>query len=107
VVINVGHPEGEFELEKVLAATMRESFRFVLRDPVEDTNTQLIASASPMSADRLRRSAERMPRLLGPHAIDLADRIEPALRGGDVYTDDKAPVEWLVDRSIVDYAGGE
>ncbi len=27
--------------------------------------------------------------------------------GGTVYTDDKAPVEWLVDKSIIDYAEGE
>jgi hypothetical protein len=24
--------------------------------------------------------------------------------GGTVYTDDKAPVEWLVDKSLIDYA---
>ena len=40
----------------------------------------------------------------------LPDAPEPAAwagrlrRGGEVYTDDKAPVEWLIDRSIVDYA---
>ena len=27
--------------------------------------------------------------------------------GGPVYTDDKAPVEWLIDRSIVSYAAEE
>ena len=107
VVINVGHPEGEDELERVLAATMRESFPHVLRDPVEQTNTQLVASTSPISADRLRTAAARMPRSLGPIAIDLADRLEPALGGGPVYTDDKAPVEWLVDKSIIDYASGD
>ena len=26
------------------------------------------------------------------------------LTGGPVYTDDKAPVEWLIDRSILGYA---
>ena len=30
----------------------------------------------------------------------------PALRGGAVYTDDKAPVEWLTDLSILRYAIG-
>ena len=44
---------------------------------------------------------------LRPTAAGTAGRIEPALRGGDVYTDDKAPVEWLIDKSIVDYAAGE
>jgi spermidine synthase len=104
VVINVGHPEGEDELEQVLSATMGEAFPHVLRDPVESTNTQLVASMAPMSPGRLREAASRMPESLSGHAIDLADRLAPPLPGGDVYTDDKAPVEWLVDKSIVDYA---
>ena len=29
------------------------------------------------------------------------------LTGGPVYTDDKAPVEWLIDRSIIGYAGDQ
>ena len=29
-------------------------------------------------------------------------RLGQPLRGGDVYTDDKAPVEWLVDKSLID-----
>ena len=40
--------------------------------------------------------------------MQAAARLEPPLRGGDVYTDDHAPVEWLVDASIVqEAAGGE
>jgi hypothetical protein len=31
-------------------------------------------------------------------------RPPPALRGGDVYTDDRAPVEWVIDTSIVQVA---
>jgi spermidine synthase len=104
VVINVGHPEGEDQLEKVLAATMGEAFPHILRDPVEPTNTQLIASTAPLSSDRLRAAAPRMPVALRPLAGRLADRLAPPLPGGDVYTDDKAPVEWLVDKSIIDYA---
>ena len=30
-----------------------------------------------------------------------AARSGPGVRGGDVYTDDNAPVEWLIDESIV------
>ena len=36
-----------------------------------------------------------------------AGRLAPALRGGPVYTDDRAPVEWLTDLSILRYAGGD
>jgi spermidine synthase len=80
VIVNVGHPKGQDKLEKVLTATMRAAFPHVARDPSEPTNTQLVAS-------------------------DVALRgLEPGLGGGTVYTDDRAPVEWLVDKSILDYA---
>jgi hypothetical protein len=36
--------------------------------------------------------------------LDQALRLGPRLPGGTVYTDDRAPVEWLVDRSILGYA---
>jgi hypothetical protein len=48
-----------------------------------------------------------MPRELGQVAAEVAAQLEPPLSGGTAYTDDKAPVEWLIDRSIVEYAAGE
>jgi predicted O-methyltransferase YrrM len=104
VVVNVGHPEGQSELEEVLSATMGAVFRTVVRDPSEDTNTQVIGTQAPVSASRLRRAAARMPPELRASALSAAGRLAPALEGGSVYTDDRAPVEWLVDKSIVDYA---
>ncbi len=47
-----------------------------------------------------------VPRDLAPLAERVAARMAPALRGGAVYTDDKAPVEWLTDLSILRYAIG-
>jgi spermidine synthase len=81
VVINVGHPEGNDALEKAMTATMREVFPEVRRDPATPTNTVLVGG-------------RKLP----------GKRLEPGLTGGDVYTDDKAPVEWLIDRSLVEYA---
>ena len=37
-------------------------------------------------------------------AEDVATKLAPGYRGGAVYTDDKAPVEWLTDLSILGYA---
>src|SRR3954469_12984414 len=104
VVVNVGHPEGSPRLERVLAATMRAAFAHVLRDPSEDTNTQLIASDAPVSGERLAADARRLPGDLRPVARSTAARLAPGLRGGRVYTDDVAPVEWLIDASIVKVA---
>jgi len=104
IVVNVGEPEGTDRLERVLAATMRAELPTVLRDPVKPTNTLLVASGAPLSAARLAAASARLPVALHALALGAAARLAPALRGGRVYTDDVAPVEWLTDSSIVRYA---
>ena len=44
VIVNVGHPEGSSELERVIGRTMAEAFPVVLRDPIEDENTLLVGA---------------------------------------------------------------
>jgi spermidine synthase len=105
LIVNVGHPEGNDELEKVLTATIGEIYPHVRRDPLEDTNTLLVASAGePPSRESLLRAAETLPADLRPLALETAGRLDDPLPGGKVYTDDRAPVEWLIDKSIVEYA---
>jgi spermidine synthase len=107
VVINIGHPEGETALEEVLAATIGEAFPHVLRDPFDETNTLVVAGEGAVSRAGLLAVREWVPAALRPLARAAGERVGPPLRGGEVYTDDRAPVEWLIDRSIVDYAAGE
>ena len=107
VMANAGHPEGNDDLEQVLGRTMSEVFPSLLRDPIEDTNTLLVASEAPASAARLRAAVPRLPAGLYGLARLEAGRLGPRLPGGSVYTDDRAPVEWLIDRSILGYAADE
>ena len=107
VIVNAGHPEGQDELEKVLGRTMRAVFPHTLRDPIAPENTLLLGSREPMSAGRLRDAAERLPAALRGPAAAASGRLGPQLPGGAVYTDDHAPVEWLIDRSILEYAAEE
>lgn len=104
VIVNVGHPEGGRELERVLGRTMAAAFPRVLRYPIEPTNTLLVAGEGALSAARLRANVEALPSPLRPEARQAAAALEPRLPGGDVYTDDRAPVEWLVDSSLLEYA---
>jgi hypothetical protein len=67
-----------------MTATMRSVFPDVRRDPVRPTNTVLVAGQKLEGA-----------------------RLMPPLEGGEVYTDDRAPVEWLIDRSLMEYAAGD
>jgi len=104
VIVNVGHPEDSRALEKVLSATMGAVFDHVARDPSEAVNTQLMAAEVPLRSATLRAAAGTLAPELRPVAHAAADRLAPALRGGRVYTDDVAPVEWLIDASIVQVA---
>ncbi|MBV9716876.1 MAG: fused MFS/spermidine synthase [Solirubrobacterales bacterium] len=105
VIVNVGHIPGQDSLEKVVSATLRTVFPFVERDPVNATNTLVSASARPLSAARI--AAAGLPAPLAPLARQVGDRLEPSLPGGSVYTDDRAPVEWLTDLAILRYAAGQ
>lgn len=107
VIVNVGHPEGSKDLERVLTATMRAELPTVLRDPSEPTNTQLVATTNADAGGHRVRAAVARGEVAAPlagTAMEAAGRLEPGLRGGRVYTDDVAPVEWLIDSSIVQVA---
>ncbi|MDQ6688578.1 MAG: fused MFS/spermidine synthase [Actinomycetota bacterium] len=100
VAVNVGHPSGSTALEKVLSATMAAVFgrSHVWRDPVNETNTVLLATTVGNPAARMRRPGYA-PGLAA--VVDgAAGRLSQPLAGGTVYTDDRAPVEWLIDASL-------
>lgn len=107
VIVNVGHPEGGAKLERVLGRTMATAFPRVLRHPIEPTNTLLVGSSRDFGAARLRRNLDALPRPLRAPARTAAMDLTPRLPGGEVYTDDRAPVEWLVDSSLLEYANDE
>jgi len=107
VVVNVGHPEGNDDLEKAISATMADVFGTVLRDPLEHSNTLLLGSDAPASQEQLLAAIAMLPDDLKNLAAIESQRIGPMLSGGPVYSDDKAPVEWLIDKSILGYAEGQ
>ena len=107
VIVNVGHLPGSNSLEKVVSATLHAVFPMVERDVVIGTNSLVVASTQPVTPWRLVVAGSALPDGLGSLADQIAGRLGPALTGGSVYTDDKAPVEWLTDLSILQYAIGK
>jgi spermidine synthase len=107
LIVNVGHIPGSDALEKVVTATAGAVFGYLARDPLSDSNSLVVASSEPLSGDRLMLGADSRlaPDLRGP-ADAVGSRLGAPLRGGAVYTDDRAPVEWLTDLSIARYALG-
>jgi spermidine synthase len=104
MIVNVGHVPGSDSLEKVVSATLRAVFPTVIRDVVGPGNSLVLATAGPPAPLPASAARAGLPGDLRSLASDVANRIEPALSGGTVYTDDRAPVEWLTDFSIVHYA---
>jgi hypothetical protein len=88
----------------VLTATMRESFASVVRVPSESTNTILVAGGADLTPASLGPAVARLPADLRERAALDAQIAAPGLGGGRVYTDDRAPVEWLVDASLLQVA---
>ena len=107
VIINVGHPEGENGLEKALSATLGDVFP-TSRATRSSRSTRCWWRAACVSA----RPGCGTPRVTSRPPCTrprrgLRARSSRRSRVATVYTDDRAPVEWLIDKSIVDYAAGE
>jgi hypothetical protein len=83
-----------------------EAFEGLSLDPIADTNTLLVGGGAHISAERLEATATALPFDLRPIALAASARLEPRLPGGEVFTDDHAPVEWLIDDSLLEYADG-
>ncbi len=104
VMVNVGHPPGSNELERVITAGVGSSFPYVMRDVVDATNVFVVGSRVPLQPARIAGAAAGLDPLLRPLAQAVAARLSPALPAGQLFTDDRAPVEWLVDESLLRYA---
>jgi spermidine synthase len=106
IIVNVGHLPDSNALEQVVSRTLRAVFPVVVRDPVNGTSSLVVASGAPLSGARVISAAAGLAPDLRRVAATAGARLAPALTGGSVYTDDRAPVEWLTDLSILRYATG-
>ena len=107
VIVNAGHPEGSEALERVLAAGLKSALPHVARFPIAARNTLLIGSDQPPTTEKLEIGRARSSPELQPAFTEAIGTLEPARVDPEPYTDDRAPVEWLIDRSIIDYVQGK
>ena len=89
---------------------MGAAFPHVTRDPVQRHEHAADRQPAPRRRAGGCCAAARRDCRADLRPLALADARAARRRrcaAASVYTDDKAPVEWLVDKSIVDYAAGE
>ena len=110
VAVNVGHSPGDRRLVDSLAATMEQVFPSVYVADVPDTfNSMVYATVQPTSVDNFYRNylylegSPQVDQLL----LDAMRRVivnqQPIPEGGFVFTDDRAPVEWITNNMVLNF----
>jgi spermidine synthase len=104
VALNVATVPGDHRLAQDVAGTLRTVFPQVLTWQALKLNQLVLGFDRPLSRARLRAAVARSPariraltRLLAAHARAAAPSPQP-------WTDDRAPVELVTDRMILEYA---
>ena len=109
VVVNVGRTETDFRLVDVIASTMRAVFPSVyVIDVNRYSNSMVVGTKTATNVAAFQRNAARLP--AGSVLRTVADlsvqsgKIRAVAPGGRVFTDDRAPVEQVIDQIIIDAA---
>jgi spermidine synthase len=104
VVLNVAAVPDDKRLVSAIGATLATEFPQVLAWPALRFNSFLLGFTKPLSRAERDRRLESGPRDLAPLRDLLAREARPVEASKHPWTDDRAPVEWLTDRMIVEYA---
>ncbi len=112
VVVNVGRSATDFRLVDALSSTLSAVFRSVwLVDVQGYDNTMVFASNDELSPDQIQARLESAPPGSNQQIVAAEVFADGNLRTNPAheraYTDDRAPVETLIDRMIFDAAREE
>jgi len=111
VVVNVGRTSTDYRLVDAIASTMAAVYPSVFLVDVPDfTNTMVYGSTEPTTIDDIKHNLglvnEPLAKAIATSAVgDGGLRVSPY--HGQVFTDDLAPVERLIDEIIFSYATGK
>jgi spermidine synthase len=104
VALNVATVPGDHRLAEGIAGTLRTEFPQVLTWQALKLNQLVLGFDRPVSRARLRAAAARTPERIRVLTRLLAAHARTAVPSSSPWTDDRAPVEWVTDRMILEYA---
>jgi spermidine synthase len=104
VALNVASLPRDHALVEQTAGTLATVFNHVYRWQALRFNSLVIGSDRPLTSASLANARRSAPARLLPLVGLLERQAEPTARARDPWTDDRAPVEWVVDRMIVNAA---
>jgi len=109
VALNVATVPGDHRLAEDIAGTLRTEFPQVLTWQALKLNQLVLGFDRPISRARLRAAVSRTPSRIRVLTRLLAAHARKAVPSSQPWTDDRAPVEWVTDRMILEYAarGGD
>ena len=104
VALNVATVPGDRRLAEGIAGTLRTEFPQVLTWQALKLNQLVLGFDRPVSRARLRAAVARTPARIQVLTRLLAEHARSAVPSAQPWTDDHAPVEWVTDRMILEYA---
>ena len=104
VALNVAAVPDDKRLVDAVGGTLAAEFPQVLAWPALRFNTFLLGFTEPLSRAQMRARLANGPTDLAPLRRLLARDAKAMTVAERPWTDDRAPVEWITDRMIVEYA---
>ena len=104
VALNVASLPRDHALVEQSAGTLATVFNHVYRWQALRFNALVIGSDRPLTSASLANARRSAPAHLLPLVGLLERQAEPTTPARDPWTDDRAPVEWVIDRMIVNAA---
>jgi spermidine synthase len=103
MALNVAAVPGDDRLSEAIGTTVLAAFPQAWRWRALRFNELLLAFDRPADRAELVAAAATVPAPVVSLVPLFEDELEPIVSHGSVLTDDRAPVEWLTDRMIVDF----
>jgi spermidine synthase len=104
VVLNVETVPGDTRLVNGVGTTLASEFPQVLEWPALHFSTFLLGLSAPLDARTRAQRLEHGPAELASLRALLARNAHRLVPSGRAWTDDRAPVEWVTDRMILEFA---
>lgn len=104
LALNVSQVPGNDRLVQEIAGTLAHEFPQVLVWPALTFNQCVLGLKQPLSLEETRARLATVAPELSEIAALMARDIHPASPSPQPWTDDRAPVEWVIDRMIITYA---
>jgi spermidine synthase len=103
VALNVAAVPGDDRLPEAIGTTVLAAFPQAWHWRALRFNELLLAFDRPAEREKLVERAAAVPAPVAPLVPLFQFGLQPVAPHGGVLTDDRAPVEWLTDRMIVDF----